>query len=68
MESFAKLSNSCSDWRSKLLGIGIIFGIVCSWVGSAEFANFAERYTKFDQPFFLVYFNNCWNILIFPVC
>lgn len=54
-------------FSTNLIGILVIMGIITSWIGSAEFANYAERYTKYSQPFFIVYFNNCWNMIIWPI-
>eukprot|EP01126_Amoeba_proteus_P006312 TRINITY_DN12202_c0_g2_i1.p1 TRINITY_DN12202_c0_g2~~TRINITY_DN12202_c0_g2_i1.p1 ORF type:complete len:274 (-),score=61.84 TRINITY_DN12202_c0_g2_i1:555-1304(-) len=48
-------------------GLLVVVGIIISWVGSTEFANYAEKYEHYDKPFFIVYLNNSWNVFLLPL-
>lgn len=53
--------------RKHIMGLLIVFGIIASWAGSAEFANYSEKKAHFDKPYFIVLLNNSWNVLILPL-
>jgi len=53
--------------KQRIFGLLVILGIVLSWVGSGEFANYVGQYMQFKNYFFIVYVLDVWNILIFPL-
>lgn len=53
-------------WR-RFVGLLIVVGVVCSWVLSAEVAQYDETKEHYDKTFFIVWCNNTWNIVILPI-
>lgn len=63
---FLRLVLPCRN-QKRIFGLLVVFGIIASWAGSAEFANYSEKRAHFDKPYFIVYLNNAWNVLILPI-
>lgn len=63
---YASILTLCRHSK-QIFGLLVVFGIVASWAGSAELANYSEKRAHFDKPFFIVYLNSAWNVLILPL-